>query len=485
MELAALASAAIPDLSPTGVVGSPDDPRDFSAAVVFDRQGSRWRVRSPLHEEAAMRLETELQVLSGFTPGIRAGLPFRVPSVAGAVRLDGMRTFVYHDMPGEEMELEDLTELGGKTPDDIGRVIAAVHALPAAVVENADLPVYTADQFRQRRLNELDQAATTGRIPAILLRRWENALEEMELWEFSPVVAHGDLHEDNLLVDQGRLVSVTGWTDLHIGDPAEDFAWLASSGNQEFTDQVVKAYWQHRSGGTVQDGHLLRRAVLAAEFALAQWLVRGIAADDEEMAAEAEAMLQELEADVEEHGGQAISAAPAVAPAAHPQGLAPASTDDPADDDDTGEGTDDDDAVIMDRARAPEQEGTDEAPGADQPVTHDAASEGSEDELVPDELAADEAESGHPSEAVGPDDAEAPDDGDDPEDAEEVSSTQDVSSTEVQEHAEEHGDSENDDAEHGPSGSHAAAPHQEGPPTTALDLDEVRQLDIRRTTNPS
>ncbi|MEW1982376.1 phosphotransferase [Citricoccus sp. NPDC079358] len=467
MELAALASAAIPDLSPTGVVGSPDDPRDFSAAVVFDRQGSRWRVRSPLHEEAAMRLETELQVLSGFTPGIRAGLPFRVPSVAGAVRLDGMRTFVYHDMPGEEMELEDLTELGGKTPDDIGRVIAAVHALPAAVVENADLPVYTADQFRQRRLNELDQAATTGRIPAVLLRRWENALEEMELWEFSPVVVHGDLHEDNLLVDQARLVSVTGWTDLHIGDPAEDFAWLASSGNQEFTDQVVTAYWQHRSGGTVQDGHLLRRAVLAAEFALAQWLVRGIAADDEEMAAEAEAMLQELEADVEEHGGQVISAAPtgssagraAVEPvvepvvepavesgvepmveaAAPPQDGAAASIDVPADDDDTGEGADHDDAVIMDDARSPEQDGADEEPGAVQPVTLGAEADGSEDELVPDELTADEAESRHPSEAEDPEDAE----------------------------------------------DHAAAPHHEGPPTTALNLDEVRQLDIRRTTNPS
>lgn len=435
-----------------------------------------------------MRLETELQVLSGFTPGIRAGLPFRVPSVAGAVRLDGMRTFVYHDMPGEEMELEDLTELGGKTPDDIGRVIAAVHALPAAVVENADLPVYTADQFRQRRLNELDQAATTGRIPAILLRRWENALEEMELWEFSPVVAHGDLHEDNLLVDQGRLVSVTGWTDLHIGDPAEDFAWLASSGNQEFTDQVVKAYWQHRSGGTVQDGHLLRRAVLAAEFALAQWLVRGIAADDEEMAAEAEAMLQELEADVEEHGGQVISAAPAVEPAAHRQGAAAAGIDDPADDEDTGEGTDDDDdGIIMDHTRSPEQDGTDDAPGADQSVAHGAASDDSEDELAPDELAvdelaADEAEASHPSEAVGPDDAEDPDDAegaDDPDDAD------DVSSTDVQKHPEEQGDAENDNSEQGFSGSHAAVPHKQGPPTTALDLDEVRQLDIRRATDPS
>lgn len=358
MELAALASAAIPGLSPTGVAGSPDDPRDFDAAVVLDQEGSHWRVRSPRNQEAAMRLETELQVLSGFTPRVRAGLPFRVPSVAGAVRLEGLRTFVYHDLPGRELDLEELTGLGEHIVADIGRVIAAIHALPAAVVENADLPSYTAEQFRQRRLNELDQAATTGRIPPVLLRRWENALEEKELWDFTPVVVHGDLHEDNLLVHRGRLVAVTGWTDLHVGDPADDFAWLASAGDQDFAESVLAEYTGHLTGeggtGTAPeipgrsgagfpdddipadpfgspapvvprsgpDEHLLRRAALAAEFALAQWLVRGINAGDEGMASEAQEMLRELQLDVEQHGGQEISLSepvplPADAPLAH------------------------------------------------------------------------------------------------------------------------------------------------------------------------
>ncbi|MFC7402000.1 phosphotransferase [Citricoccus sp. GCM10030269] len=440
MELAALASAAIPDLSPTGVVGSPDDPRDFSAAVVFDRQGSRWRVRSPLHEEAAMRLETELQVLSGFSPAIRAALPFRVPSVAGAVRRDGMRTFVYHDMPGQEMELEDLTELGGKTSEDIGRVIAAIHALPAAVVENADLPVYTADQFRQRRLNELDQAATTGRIPAVLLRRWENALEEMELWDFTPVVAHGDLHEDNLLLDQRRLVSVTGWTDLHIGDPAEDFAWLASSGDHEFTDAVVEAYWQHRGTTAARDEHLLRRAVLAAEFALAQWLVRGISSDDEEMAAEAEAMLHELQDDVESHGGQEISATipgPRSVPTAEEPHLE-SDSDVDADADETvavvpdaddADDADDDDVVITDREIA-DRETAD-------PETADSETDEPED-LAPED---DAAEGTPPADPSG-DDTPAEDTLSEDTPAEDTS-------------------------------------------TTALDLDEIHQLDVHRKSDSS
>ena len=465
MELAALASAAIPDLSPTGVVGSPDDPRDFSAAVVFDRQGSRWRVRSPLHEEAAMRLETELQVLSGFTAGIRAGLPFRVPSVAGAVRLDGMRTFVYHDMPGVEMELEDLTELGGKTAEDIGRVIAAVHALPADVVENADLPVYSADQFRQRRLNELDQAATTGRIPSVLLRRWENALEEMELWDFTPVVTHGDLHEDNLLVDHDRLVSVTGWTDLHIGDPAEDFAWLASSGNQSFTQEVVTAYWQHRSGGTVQDEHLLRRAVLAAEFALAQWLVRGMAAEDEDMSAEAEAMLAELQADVEEHGGQEISAAPA-GPRAVP---APGAETPPREEASRVEAAEEATERPADAAaeddRAPETRDTGLGGSAADDLDDAVIVErDTEDEPV----VVDHVESGDPAEPG--DVAEDPALDEDPADAEPTADT-DTDAEGVRATA--------DGAE--PAESAATVE----PSATALDLDEVRQLDIRRPTNPS
>jgi macrolide phosphotransferase len=450
MELAALASAAIPDLSPTGVVGSPDDPRDFSAAVVLDRQGNRWRVRSPRHEEAAMRLETELQVLSGFTPAVRAALPFRVPSVAGAVRLDGLRTFVYHDMPGRELEIEGLAGLGARGVDDIGRVIAAVHALPVEVVENADLPVYTADQFRQRRLNELDQAATTGRIPALLLRRWENALEEMELWDFTPVVAHGDLHEDNLLVDHGRVVSVTGWTDLHIGDPADDFSWLASSGDQEFTDAVVKAYWQHRTGGTVADEHLMRRAALAAEFALAQWLVRGVAHDDEDMAAEAEAMLLELRGDVEDHGGQEISLAPSrprplTTPAAAAAAVAAAEADAAA-------------TADASMPAPPSSEGSAvSAAGshaADQP---DDPEDSDEDSDVDGEYDMDD--------AVITDR--------DPVDAAEVESADQPSAA---------GDElDGDEDEPQTSGSHRA----EELPTTTLDLDEVRQLRIDRGSDSS
>ncbi|MDQ0117528.1 aminoglycoside phosphotransferase (APT) family kinase protein [Pseudarthrobacter defluvii] len=308
IELAAIATAAVPGLTPTAVSSAPDDPADFDSALLLDSEGKRWRVRSPRHAEASARLETEFLVLRAFAPAVRAELPFLMPTVAGSVRLGSLTTFVYSHLSGSTRSVEELTSGPSGLAREIGSALAAVHDLPRSLVSNADLPSYTPNEFRQRRLNELDQAATTGKIPAALLRRWEHAMEDVSLWRFNPCVVHGDLHEDNLLVESGRVTAVTGWTDLRIGDPADDFAWLVASNEQDFIDAVLKSYTSSRRD--VPDQHLLRRAALSAEFALAQYLVKGLAAGDQDMVSEAEGMLESLASDIAEFGGQPISVEP-------------------------------------------------------------------------------------------------------------------------------------------------------------------------------
>ena len=317
IELAAVATAAVPGLTPTAVSSAPDDPADFDAALLLDSEGKRWRVRSPRHAEASARLETEFLVLRAFAPGIRAELPFLMPTVAGTVRQGQLSTFVYSHLAGATRSLDDLSSGSPALAREIGAALAAIHDLPRSIVSNADLPSYTPNEFRQRRLNELDQAATTGKIPPLLLRRWEHAMEDVSLWRFNPCVVHGDLHEDNLLVDGDRVTAVTGWTDLRIGDPADDMAWLVASNEQDFVNAVLDHYTSSRRD--VPDVHLLRRAALSAEFALAQYLVKGMAAGNEDMIDEAESMLAALADDVAEHGGQPISVEPLPRPVAAPE----------------------------------------------------------------------------------------------------------------------------------------------------------------------
>ena len=321
IELAAVATAAVPGLTPTAVSSAPDDPADFDSALLLDTEGKRWRVRSPRHAEASARLETEFLVLRAFTPGIRAELPFLMPTVAGTVRQGELSTFVYSHLSGATRSVEELSEGSSALAKEIGAALAAIHDLPHSLVSNADLPSYTPNEFRQRRLNELDQAATTGKIPPLLLRRWEHALEDVSLWRFNPSVVHGDLHEDNLMVDGDRVTAVTGWTDLRIGDPADDMAWLVASNDQDFVDTVLAHYSSSRRDAP--DAHLLRRAALSAEFALAQYLVKGLAAGDQDMTDEAESMLAVLAEDVAEHGGQPISVEPLPQPAVTVQPIGP------------------------------------------------------------------------------------------------------------------------------------------------------------------
>ncbi|MBQ1445263.1 MAG: phosphotransferase [Renibacterium sp.] len=380
IELAAIASAAVPGLSPVAASYEPDDAVDFDSALLIDGDRKRWRVRAPKHVEASTRLETELLVLRAFTPAIRAELPFLLPTVAGTVRIGELTTFVYSHMAGRVTGLDALASGGTATAKEVGAAMAAVHDLPVGLVQQADLPSYTANEFRQRRLNELDQAATTGKIPAALLRRWEHALEDIALWRFNPCVVHGDMHEDNILFDDGRLTAITGWTDLRIGDPADDFAWLIAMADQSFADSVQESYSAARTGAL--DRHLLRRAALSAEFALAQWLVRGVAAGDPAMIAEAEDMLHTLEQDIAEHGGQPISIEAPVVPVSTPAVTIGSVADPTPTSDSAGD------------AGEAEDPGTAQVPGSEPKVAV---------ETIPDEPSdaaatgsADSADSGHP-----------------------------------------------------------------------------------------
>jgi len=83
---------------------------------------------------------------------------------------------------------------------------------------------------------------------------------------------------------------------------------LVASNEQDFIDAVLKAYTSSRRD--VPDQHLLRRAALSAEFALAQYLVKALAAGDRDMVSEAEDMLESLASDIAEYGGQPISIEP-------------------------------------------------------------------------------------------------------------------------------------------------------------------------------
>lgn len=293
LALAALVAAAVPELNIVGTAGPRTLSKDYHVGGAVDSTGKRWVVRCPLNDVAGAALEAEVPVLQMLAKKVDDGaLPFTVPRPAGmAVLPEGGRALVWPWFPGLTLDLAELGPGPGLSAE-LGRAIAALHELDPRLVDEAGLPVYDAQTYRTRCLAEVDEAARTGHVPPSLLTRWERALEDVALWRFRAVPVHGDLAPENVLVRDGRVVGMYDFTSMHVGDPAEDLAWLLASAPLESLDAIEEAYNLART--ETPDAALMDRAMLVSELAVARWLLHGTRLGDQPVIDDAVRMLREL-----------------------------------------------------------------------------------------------------------------------------------------------------------------------------------------------
>lgn len=296
LALAALASVAVPGLDVYDVLRSPHADSDFDVVVVKDATGARWIVRAPRRPAAGAALEAEQGLLTALGRARENGLiRFEVPQPRGSAQLgnDEGRVIVYSETRGGPLVLAGV-EPGPGLAESIGTTLAQIHELPISIVEEQGLPLYSAEDYRERRLAELDAGIQTGKVPPRLADRWEHQLENVSWWRFEPTVVHGDMGEHQLLVAEGQVSGIVDWMDARVADPADDLAWLAAAAPQDVLDSIFEAYNAGRR--ELRDPHLLDRARLASELALLRWLMYGVRTENQDVIDDGEGMMLDLEA---------------------------------------------------------------------------------------------------------------------------------------------------------------------------------------------
>ncbi|MDE2386270.1 MAG: phosphotransferase [Actinomycetales bacterium] len=297
--LAALTKAAVPDANIVHVGPLLGD-NLVRIAVVTGSDGRRFEVRMPRTKAAVTDLELELRAVRALDPAARARLPFAITNLVGqASHAKGATALVLDFVPGEEIDVTRLSP-SGTLAESLGEALGAIHNLPLSVVVDAQLPEYNPADIALKYVNEMDKMAATGKVPAALLDRWQTALEDVSLFRYQPTVVHGSLDAQSILqglVDHAQVVTgVLNWSQLHIGDPAEDFGWLMSSASHELSDVVLMAYNTRHPN---KDETLRQRAQLYSELAIGRWLLHGVAVRDEEIIADATAMFETLVSELE------------------------------------------------------------------------------------------------------------------------------------------------------------------------------------------
>jgi aminoglycoside phosphotransferase (APT) family kinase protein len=157
------------------------------------------------------------------------------------------------------------------------------------------------------RVSELDRAAQTGKVPPVLLHRWEAALEDVSLFRYQPTVIHGAINGQSVLELDGKVSGVLNWSELRISDPAEDMSWVLGGAAPDVARNIIARYFEARAGA---DSNLWPRALLYSELELARWLLHGYSSGNQEIIEDAVGMLMVLTEEVETGKAERLHPAP-------------------------------------------------------------------------------------------------------------------------------------------------------------------------------
>lgn len=310
LELAALATVAVPKLRVAGLRPPQYVDELVSVTGIIDVEGNRWTVTSPHDSIGGLEFEDQDALLKRLDKARKADMvPFHVPVPIGFARLkDRTRIIVHNDLGGRFMEDKDFSD-PHVLPVSLARALASLHSLPPGIYTGIDLPSYSSQDLRERHLSILDEAAQHTVIPSNLWNRWEHALEDAAMWRFPTVPIHGDLQGTNITVDGGSVRTLSGFTSAHVGDPATDYAWVLAQASDTFLLRFREAYTMTRPHADI---HVETRAQLISELAIIRWLLHGVHSHDSDIVSQARSMLADLAHDLGDD--QLVSSYPPVTP---------------------------------------------------------------------------------------------------------------------------------------------------------------------------
>lgn len=161
----------------------------------------------------------------------------------------------------------------------LAQALATLHSAAPESISDAGFPVEDPSRFQFQILERLDQAASTGQVPADLLQHWEEEFEKVSLWHFLATPIHGAIDETSVYTDQERVLALSGIERLRVSDPAIDLAAASA-----LIDPVALPtfFSEYRNSRPRADEHVITRAELLAEFAVLDWLLEAVDSGDED-----------------------------------------------------------------------------------------------------------------------------------------------------------------------------------------------------------
>jgi aminoglycoside 2''-phosphotransferase len=263
-EIEAELRAVFPSLdipSPLSVVGS-----GFNSIVV--EAGGTIIFRIAKNSVAQEGYEKETTCL----PIIGPHIPFLIPNPKCYIKSSTYFPFAviaYDKIPGLPLQPNTRNNANlSLLARDTARFLFALHHIPtdSLALKNSINHASKWEAQYQKILPILRTELTLTEF-SLIKQWWDDFLVDSKMRQYNPVIQHGDLWYENMLVNSSmdRLIGIIDWEQLSIGDPAQDFATLFHL-SEKFVRLVIRAY---QSLGGALDQHFeyrMQRLWEAREF---------------------------------------------------------------------------------------------------------------------------------------------------------------------------------------------------------------------------
>ena len=202
--------------------------------------------RFPKRPECAETLRKEARLLTKLAGRLSIAVP-RPEYVSEGCEDFPLPFFGYRTLPGDPLDKVTLDEQTRELiAQQLGRFLSELHGFPAERAAELGVPSYSAEGWRAyyRQLREQVRREVLPLLARSERRAvdafWRRFLDDERHFRFEPVLLHGDLSPEHILVDLERtaITGVIDFGDAVVGDPAGDFGGFTAA----FRQAVLGAY---------------------------------------------------------------------------------------------------------------------------------------------------------------------------------------------------------------------------------------------------
>lgn len=243
---------------------------DFQVVLATDTGGERWILRLPRREDVLSSVDKEKQTLELIAPLLSVDVPrwtICTDELIAYRALNGVPAGTIDPEAKAYVWEIDIANVPDQFHESLAKGIASLHQVSIEKVRTAGLPVKTVEEVRAEMKQRMDAVKSEFGVGQALWARWQDWLQNDEMWMKETVLTHGDLHAGHIMIDpQTQVTGFIDWTEASVTDPARDFVPYYRTFGRDALNRLISVYAE--AGGHVWSRMAEHIIELNASFAI-------------------------------------------------------------------------------------------------------------------------------------------------------------------------------------------------------------------------